>query len=132
MAKKSRTEPGIPTASMADVAFLLIIFFLVTTSFNQEMGISLTLPPASEEQELQVRKKNILNIWVNATGDIMLAEEIVSVQQIEPEVKRRILENPLLIVSLKADRDTDYNTFIQVLDELKKADAQKISLVEPD
>ena len=111
---------------------------LALTSGDSLSGVLLMGPKvseeklASEEQELQVRKKNILNIWVNATGDIMLAEEIVSVQQIEPEVKRRILENPLLIVSLKADRETDYNTFIQVLDELKKADAQKISLVEPD
>ena len=132
MAKKHRSEPSIPTASMADIAFLLIIFFLVTTSFNQDMGISLTLPPVTEGQELQVRKKNILNIWVNANQEILLGEEIVSLQQVEPEVRRRIAENPNLIVSLKADRGTDYDTFVQVLDRLKKAEARKISLTDPD
>ncbi len=132
MAKKKRAEPEIPTASMADIAFLLIIFFLVTTSFNQEMGIGLTLPPWSEGDVLQVRKKNMLNIWVNAAGEILLADEIVSMRQVQPEVERRVLENPLLIVSLKADRETDYNTFIQVLDQVKQAKAPKISLAEPD
>ena len=127
-----RTEPEIPTASMADIAFLLIIFFLVTTSFNQEMGISLVLPPVTEGSELQVRKKNILNIWVNAAGEILLGEEIVSLQQVEREVRRRVAENPLLIVSLKADRETDYDIFVQVLDQLQKADTPKISLADPD
>jgi biopolymer transport protein ExbD len=127
-----RSEPEIPTASMADIAFLLIIFFLVTTSFNQEMGIGLTLPPVSEESELQVRKKNILNIWVNAAGEILLGEEIVSLQQVEREVRRRVAENPLLIVSLKADRETDYDIFVQILDQLQKAETPKISLADPD
>jgi biopolymer transport protein ExbD len=117
---------------MADIAFLLIIFFLVTTSFNQEMGIGLTLPPWSEEDVLQVRKKNMLNIWVNAAGEILLADEIVSLRQVEPEVRRRVGENPLLIVSLKADRETNYDTFIQVLDQVKLAEAPKISLADPD
>ncbi len=130
--KVNRAEPEIPTASMADIAFLLIIFFLVTTSFNQETGITLTLPPISEAEEVQVRSKNILNIWVNAAGEVLLADEIVSLQQIEPEVKRRVLENALLIVSLKTDRDTDYDIFIQVLDKVMKAQAKKISLAEPD
>lgn len=132
MARDKRAEPEIPTASMADIAFLLIIFFLVTTSFNQEMGIGLTLPPWSESDVLQVRKKNMLNIWVNAAGEILLADEIVSMRQIEPEVRRRVLENPLLIVSLKADRDTNYDMFIQVLDQVKLAEAPKISLADPD
>lgn len=130
--KDKRAEPEIPTASMADIAFLLIIFFLVTTSFNQETGITLTLPPISEAEEVQVRSKNILNIWVNAAGEVLLAEGIVSLQQIEPEVKRRVQENPLLIVSLKTDRDTEYDIFIQVLDKVMKAQAKKISLAEPD
>ena len=130
--KVKRAEPEIPTASMADIAFLLIIFFLVTTSFNQETGITLTLPPISDAEEVQVRTKNILNIWVNAAGEVLLADEIVSLQQIEPEVKRRVLENSLLIVSLKTDRDTEYDIFIQVLDKVMKAQAKKISLAEPD
>jgi len=130
--KVKRAEPEIPTASMADIAFLLIIFFLVTTSFNQETGITLTLPPISEAEEVQVRTKNILNIWVNAAGEVLLADEIVSLQQIEPEVRRRVADNALLIVSLKTDRDTDYDIFIQVLDKVMKAEAKKISLAEPD
>jgi len=129
---EKRAQPEIPTASMADIAFLLIIFFLVTTSFNQEMGLTLTLPPASDAEEVKIRSKNILNIYINMAGEILLAEEIVSSQQVEPEVRRRCADNPLLIVSLKTHRQTDYDTFIQVLDQVMKAGAKKISLAEPD
>ena len=128
---EKKAQPEIPTASMADIAFLLIIFFLVTTSFNQEMGLTLTLPPASDAEEIQIRTTNILNIYVNEIGEIMLAEEVVSLRQVEPEVKRRCAENPLLIVSLKTDRQTEYDAFIQVLDQVMKAGAKKISLAEP-
>jgi biopolymer transport protein ExbD len=131
--KKEHAPPRIPQDSMADIVFLLLIFFLVATSFNQEMGLGLTLPPIQEEAEkVQVRTKNICNIWVNAAGEILLADEIVSLQQVRPEVERRLRENPLLIVSLKTDRETRYDNFIQVLDEIKAAGATKISLAEPD
>ena len=69
---------------------------------------------------------------MNAVGEILLGEEIVSLQQVEPEVRRRIQENPLLIISLKTDRETNYDDFIAVLDQLKKANVGKISLAEPD
>jgi biopolymer transport protein ExbD len=131
--KKDHAPPRIPQDSMADIVFLLLIFFLVATSFNQEMGLGLTLPPIQEEAEkVQVRAKNICNIWVNAAGEILLADEIVSLQQVRPEVERRLRENPLLIVSLKTDRETRYDDFIQVLDEIKASGANKISLAEPD
>ncbi|MFO7769352.1 MAG: biopolymer transporter ExbD [bacterium] len=130
--RRNKTEARIPSDSMADIAFLLIIFFLVTTNFNQEMGLSMTLPPISDAQEVKVRQSNILNIWVNAAGEILMGDEIVNLQQVEPEVKQRLAENPLLIISLKADRNTDYDAFIQVLDEIKKSGAKKISLAEPD
>ena len=134
MAAPRRKKAGadIPTSSMADIAFLLIIFFLVTTAFNQEMGLTLTLPPVSEDQEVRIQQRNILNNWVNAAGEILLAEEVVTLPQGAPEVRRRIADNPLLIVSLKSDRATRYEDFVRVLDQLKAANATRISLADPD
>ena len=131
--RRKKAGAAIPTASMADIAFLLIIFFLLTTAFNQEMGLTLTLPPVSEDQEVRIQQRNILNIWVNAAGEILLAaEDVVTLPQVAPEVRRRIADNPLLIVSLKADRATRYEDFILVLDQLKAANATRISLADPD
>jgi biopolymer transport protein ExbD len=130
--RRKKAGAAIPTASMADIAFLLIIFFLLTTAFNQEMGLTLTLPPVSEDQEVRIQQRNILNIWVNAAGEILLAEEVVTLPQVAPEVRRRIADNPLLIVSLKSDRATRYEDFIRVLDQLKAANATRISLADPD
>ncbi len=62
--KKKKRSSEIPTASLADIAFLLLIFFLVTTTIDVDRGIGLTLPPKGETTE--VRKKNILNLLVNA------------------------------------------------------------------
>ena len=71
----NRVTAEIPTASMADIAFLLIVFFLVTTTMNQDKGIGMVLPPAGENKKIQ--KKNICNIWINAGGDILINLEHV-------------------------------------------------------
>ena len=68
----NRVSPEIPTASMADIAFLLIVFFLVTTTMNRDKGLSLHLPPVAETKE--VREKNICNVWINAQDQIAFFE----------------------------------------------------------
>ena len=70
--RESRVSPEIPTASMADIAFLLIVFFLVTTTMNQDKGLSLHLPPVGETKEVQ--SKNILNVWINARDQLAFFE----------------------------------------------------------
>lgn len=128
--RRNRNNPEIPTSSMADIAFLLIVFFLVTTSLNQDKGIGMQLPPAGESKKIQ--KKNICNIWVNAEGRILInTEEEVPLDQLRANVEQRLRENDKLIISLKADEETPYDTFINVLDELKLSGADRISLASP-
>ena len=116
---------------MADIAFLLIVFFLVTTTMNQDKGIGMQLPPAGESKKIQ--KKNICNIWVNVEGQILInLEQEVSVAQLRSNVELRLKKNKKLNVSLKADRETPYNKFIDVLDEIKLAGAERISLATPE
>lgn len=131
MTRRQKSSPEIPTGSMADIVFLLLIFFLVTTSMNQDRGIGMQLPPAGESKQIQ--KKNICNIWVNGAGDILInLSDQVSVSQLRADLERRIAENPLLIISLKADEETPYEKFIDVLDEVKLSGADKISLASPN
>jgi len=128
----------IPTASMADISFLLLIFFIVTTSMNQDKGIGMTLPPPGEP--LPIPKQNIANVWINARGEIALKEmgrdfEIVTMRQLRDRIERRIVNNPNLVVSILAERDASYRVFLDVLDELRQAgslhDWSKISIAQP-
>ena len=131
LARRNKSNPEIPTSSMADIAFLLIVFFLVTTTMNQDKGIGMQLPPAGENKKIQ--KKNICNVWVNAAGDILInLEQEVPLGQLRAEIERRLSENDKLIVSLKADEETPYNAFIDVLDEIKLSGATRISLASPE
>lgn len=128
--QRQRSSPEIPTGSMADIVFLLLVFFLVTTTMNQDRGIGMHLPPAGESKKIQ--KKNICNIWVNVNGDILInLEQNIPLNQLRADIERRLTANEKLIVSLKADEETPYKNFIDVLDEIKLSGADKISLASP-
>jgi len=127
--RRNKSNPEIPTSSMADIAFLLIVFFLVTTTMNQDKGIGMQLPPPGEEKKIQT--KNICNVWVNSSGSILVNMEPVSLGNLRANLERRLGENDKLIISLKADDETEYVDFINVLDEIKLSGADKISLASP-
>ena len=128
--KKKERSAEIPTGSLADIAFLLLIFFLVTTTIDTDKGLSLTLP--DKGQETQVRSQNITNILINASGQVMLSEQPIQVNEVSRRVRELLAENPNMIFSVKTVRDTKYDIYIDVLDELKKANATRISIAEPE
>ena len=129
--RRNRPSAEIPTSSMADIAFLLIVFFLVTTTMNQDKGIGMQLPPAGEQKKIQ--KKNICNVWVNAGGQILInLEDEVPLNRLRGNIERRLSENDKLIVSLKGDDETPYAIFVDVLDEVKLSGATRISLASPE
>jgi biopolymer transport protein ExbD len=119
---------------MADIAFLLIVFFLVSTTMNQDKGLSLHLPPVAETKE--VRQKNICNVWINAEDQIAFFENdqltSVALANLRTSIEQRLAANENLIVSLKAQRQSTYRMFVDVLDELKLAGATRISIAEPE
>jgi biopolymer transport protein ExbD len=128
MKKKRRFKSGeIPTSSMADIAFLLLIFFLVTTTIDTDKGLGIVLPPPGDV-EIEIKKKNISNCLINSQGKVLLDEEPVPLDQINRVIKKRIAENPLLIVSVKAHKKTAYRDYIRVIDQLKIANATRISI----
>ena len=128
--KRKKRPAEIPTSSMADIAFLLLIFFLVTTTIDMDKGLTLVLPAPGEEKEIP--KENISNLLINAAGNVMLDEEFIPLDQISKTVRLKILSNKNLIISVKTDRETDYQVFVSVLDQLKMANATRISIAEPE
>lgn len=141
-----RQAPEINAGSMADIAFLLLIFFLVTTTMNVDTGLTRKLPPLPEnlqEDPPEVKKRNVFEVLVNANDDLLVEGELISVTQLRQKAKEFITgdpsnpnmpevlmtEVPVLgvypvskqIISLQNDRNTSYNMYIKVQNELVAA-----------
>tara|TARA_B100000809_G_scaffold188403_1_gene186810 strand:+ start:167 stop:568 length:402 start_codon:yes stop_codon:yes gene_type:complete len=130
MIKNSRRPiQEINSSSMADIAFLLLVFFLVTTTISMDKGISLVLP--SEGNELEVNRKNIINILMNESGKVLLDDKPTKVKDIKGIVERKIARNPNLIFSVQTHPRTKYQDYLRILDQLKEAKATKISIANP-
>jgi biopolymer transport protein ExbD len=127
--KKNRRFKGgeIPTSSMADIAFLLLIFFLVTTTIDTDKGLGIVLPPPGD-MEIEIRKDKIVNCLINSQGKVLLDEEPTSIEQIHRIVGERLRANNKLVISVKAHPKTAYNDYVRVIDQLKRADAKRISI----
>ena len=127
--RKARTG-AIPEGGMADIAFLLLVFFLVTTTIDMDKGIGIILP--AEGQELEINKKNILNCLISSSGAVLLGGEPVELKDLSRRVQEELRENDKLIVSVKAHEKAQYDVYIEVLDQLKLAKATRISIAETE
>jgi len=129
VARKRRFKGGnIPTSSMADIAFLLLIFFLVTTTIDMDKGLGMVLP--AEGEEIEISKKNILNCLINSTGNVLLGGEGLEIRDLSKLIRQKLAENDKLIISVKAHKSTSYKDYIAVIDQLKRANATRISIAE--
>jgi biopolymer transport protein ExbD len=126
--RKKMRDAEIPTASQADLAFLLLIFFLVSTVIDVDTGLGLTLPEINEEQTtIEISKDRMAAVLVNENGDVLIDGAVIPVFQIKDMLKARIASknnlpsNKKMIISLKTDRKTVYNIYIAALDQIKLA-----------
>jgi len=121
---------AIPEGGMADIAFLLLVFFLVTTTIDMDKGLGIILP--AEGQEIEINKKNILNCLISSSGNVLLGGEPIPIKDIHRRVKEEIRKNDKLIVSVKSHEKSQYNVYVEVLDQLKMANATRISIAETE
>lgn len=130
----ARSTPEIPNASMADIAFLLLTFFLVTTTISNDRGLSIQLPPPPEAQQedVKIQEHNMFKIQVNSSDALMVEGEPMSdLAPLREEIKKFILNNgadPLssdnpekAIVTFKTDRGTSHKRFVEILDIIQGA-----------
>ena len=145
---KKRKMPGLNTSSTADISFMLLIFFLVTTSMDTDAGLARTLPKPPEEEdinkEIKVKERNILNIRINKDNYLMIGDDYVALEDVKPRAKEFIQNpenNPNLpeliehdckllgkrmvtvnhVISVQTDRGTSYGVYFQVQDQLVAA-----------
>lgn len=126
--KKRRIKPNIPTSSMGDVAFLILIFFLTSTIFTRDKGLKMLLPERTEEQEkVQVKPENIVTVAINPAGEAKIKavgfDMILSpgeFDEIKRVVEEKLLErDTLLVISLRTSKDAPYRSMVEALDQIK-------------
>lgn len=130
---RDRMKNEINAGSMADIAFLLLIFFLVTTTIVEDKGVLVKLPPWSEEEPdiTKLNKRNVYAVLVNANNDLLVREQPMNIGKLRenakefisnPQRREDLAESPKkAIISLKNDRGTKYGTYLKVYNELKAA-----------
>jgi biopolymer transport protein ExbD len=140
-----RASPEINAGTMADIAFLLLIFFLVTTTMDVDSGITRRLPPPIETpDDIKVRERNVLNVLVNKDDRLLVDGKVGDIRTLKDVAKRFMTpvfpDNPSFpeteiksiellgdihtskgVISLKNDRGTSYNMYIKVQNELARA-----------
>ncbi len=148
MARKKRKVPGLNASSTADISFILLIFFLVTTSMDTDSGLARRLPPPPEDNQkdaqIDVKERNVLKVRVNSAGNLLCGDDFIEITQLcdrakefvkneenRPNLPEKHLKNiPLLgqcaitdkhVISVQTDRGTPYNVYFQVQNELIRA-----------
>jgi biopolymer transport protein ExbD len=121
--KEKNREASIPDGSLADIAFLILIFFMVATTIDMDKGIGIILPPEGEEQE--INKDKITKVLVDPKGKVFLDEKEIQMKDVRNEVERMLLTDSKMIFSVKAHESAKYDDYIAVLDQLKMAKADK-------
>ncbi|MBR9861218.1 biopolymer transporter ExbD [bacterium] len=133
MARSGRGIPEINAGSMADIAFLLLVFFLVTTTMDIPTGLQVTLPPITDvpPPDTKQRKRNVLEVLVNANDQLLVEGELMRIEKLKDKTIQHLTnegKDPNLavsstdaIVSLKNDRGTSYDMYVRVYNELSAA-----------
>lgn len=134
MARKSKEVPEINAGSMADIAFLLLIFFLVTTTMDQDSGISRKLPAKQIDEPIDpppVKEKNIFVVLVNQSNDLLVEENPMKIDDLKDATvefitnngkKENLSDTPQkAVVSLRNHRLTNYDAYVAVQDQLTAA-----------
>ena len=134
--RKRKGKAEIPTSSMSDIAFLLIIFFMATTKFDVKEGIKLVLPAAAPEssahaETIQLGDDKMTRFQINADGSIAINKDgarKIDNAELDSIIQQKLRVNDQMIFKVITDREAQYNEMIRVVDRLKAQKAEKISL----
>lgn len=125
--KKNKTNIAVPTSSMPDIIFQLLIFFMVTTVLRQYEGLKVEIPSAKMVEKLP-SKRLVSTIWVDKEGRVVLDEvSIAKMSNLRTVAYNKLVNEPRLVISLKVDKEADMGTLTDVQQELRKASTLRIN-----
>ena len=129
MRRKQRESPGLNTTSTADISFMLLIFFLVTTSMDVDKGLLRQLPSPEpqkkEQQQTVVDKANLMALRLTAGDTLLVNDKPMQVSQLKEETIRFVHRlGKKHLISIESDRDADYNLYFQMQNQLMEAYSQ--------
>ena len=124
--RKTKLDTEIPTASMPDIIFMLLIFFMVTTVLREYSGLPISLPKAKRIEKLK-SKRHTSHIWVSKDGLISIEDKLYASDGIRHVMYEKRVANPQLVISLKADERAKMGLISKIHGELRKADALKLN-----
>lgn len=128
MARKTRREAeeaAIDLTPMLDVVFIMLIFFIVTTSFVKEAGIDVNRPKASQSK---AKPTATIFVAVRANGEVWLDKRAVDVERVGASIEKLLAESPTDTVILQADKEAKHGVVVAVMDQIKLAGIEKISI----
>lgn len=126
--RKSKVASEIPDSSLADIAFLLLIFFMVTTVFRSEQERDVTMPDAAATERVDEKRKNIVHLWVEPSGAIFINDQQVPTPNVRAIAARLYEEtNRQLVVAIRADRAVPYGVINDITEELRAGGAVRVN-----
>lgn len=123
--KATRPETLIPTASMSDIAFLLLLFFMVSTVFVREKGLKVILPRAETIQKIP--RNHSATIYVDRNGTISIDDMVVSIPDVQWVMQKKYMEDFNVIACFRTDRDASYGNMSDILNQLREAGTLRVS-----
>jgi biopolymer transport protein ExbD len=125
--RKSQANSQVPDSSMADIAFLLLIFFMVTTVFQKDRRVDIVWPEAEATQKIDEKLKNILNIWVQRDGALFINDRPYEMEEVSAVINPLyIASDRALVISIRADREVQYSTMDQLQKQLVAAGVVRV------
>ncbi len=125
--RKSRASGDIPSSSLADIAFLLLIFFMVTTVFRKERKQEIEWVQAEATKKIDEKRKNILHVWVTESGSVFINDQLIAESDIASVVRPIYAQNRELVVAVRGDRDVPYLKINGITEQLQAAGAVRVT-----
>jgi len=125
--RKSGASEDIPSSSLADIAFLLLIFFMVSTVFRKEKKRTIEWTTAEATEKIDEKRKNILHIWVEADGTVYINDQVVPYDNIADVIRPIYAENRELVVAIRGDRDVPYSQINTITEQLQASGAVRVT-----
>jgi len=126
--RKLKAASQIPTCSMADIAFLLLIFFMVSTAFRTERSRIIAWPVAEATEKIDEKRQNIVHLWIHADGQVWINDQLVPIPQVSNVVAPLyVATDRRLVVAIRGDREAPYRFVDAVQKELQEAGAVRVT-----